>query len=68
MQKYIFVIKKSNFGAASKPLKTIQRGNFFVCPQCSQNVPITYYENSRGKYPDVNLQCPKCKSIYGILL
>lgn len=63
----INVLEQARFGVPAQPQSTIQIGDYFICPNCQDMIPITYWDDSRGKHPDISLKCPKCGKIYGIL-
>lgn len=68
----IKVIEENRF-ADTKPVNTVRAFNddysvdYFVCPFCRNDVKITHWEDERGIWPEVELQCFTCKKKWGIL-
>lgn len=70
----IFVIEIDGFSVNNRPVRTKRTFNedlsedYFICPFCKSKVSITHWKDSRGEWPDVDLQCKKCGKHWGILL
>lgn len=72
MQCKINVLEENRF-VNQKPKATVRTYNddfsvdYFVCPNCGNNVQITQWEDERGTWPDIPLPCMKCGSRWGVL-
>lgn len=73
MKCHIHVLEESRL-LRTEPKSTVRTYNedftvdYFICPNCENNVQITHWEDERGKWPDISIPCMKCGSRWSILM